>query len=199
MTFKKHLPGNLQQVLVANFRRPSMDIATCAAGTALDGLTMLSRVKFAENSRNNNTAFFYIEEDVSSLSIHIERRSSTQFSSVDNELKEMKNTVDTAIAAMKRFAKDHKNRVKDFKISISCGDAQLVNGRHRGFPERFKEGLKATLAAKATTPFATGLVGFLVTADAGAMAKAFLTGIVAVVVASILEAVMAESFKYERS
>ena len=197
VVFREDLPGDLPQVMSTHFRRESSPVRTCAAGTALEGLAMLNRVAFAEDT--GTAAFFYIEEDASSLKLHIERRNSTQFGSFENELKEMKEIVDNAIRGMRRFAKARKNGIAEVKVIISCGDVQMVSARRKRYGERLKEGVKANLAAKVATPFGTAVVGLVFTQDAPGTLKAFFTGCAAVVVASLLEALMADSFKYERS
>ncbi|MGQ7939519.1 hypothetical protein [Paraburkholderia sp. D1E] len=197
VVFRKDLPGSLPQVMSAHFRRASAPVTTCAVGTALDGLAMLNRVAFAEDT--GTTASFYIEEDVRSFKLHIERRNSTQFSSFENELKEMKEIVDNAITGMSRFAKARKNGIADVKVIISCGDVQMISARRKKYRERLKESVKANLAAKVATPFGTAVVGLVFTQDATGALKAFFTGCAAVIVASLLEALMADAFKYERS
>lgn len=198
VTFRRELPGNLAARMAIHFNCASDNVQVCAAGTALAGLpNTLAQVAFAKD--RDTTAFLYLGEDVRALKIHAERLTASHFETLDNELKAMKELSDNEIKSIERFAKANKNEVSDVKVIISCGDAPLSSARQKRFKARLQEGMKANLAAKAAVPIATALASLTYMPDPASAARALLTGVFAVFVATLVEAGTADSFKYERS
>ncbi|MGA9911096.1 MAG: hypothetical protein WBR17_00950 [Paraburkholderia sp.] len=201
VSFKRDLPekSEFTEDMARYFRSPSDNVALLAARTSLAGLTRsLSRVVFARD--HDTTAYLYLTENVQTLKVHIESLRVVEFDTWQIARTAMKKLVNDELKNMRKFAGGINNKVDEVSVSISHGDTILSSGQGKSFKGRIIERAKANLLAKAVVPFGTAGASLLfVPKDFPVAARAAVTGIVIVIIATLVEAAMAESFEYERS
>jgi hypothetical protein len=198
LTFKRKLPANLRRTMETHFKGPGDDIEECSRQTSLSGLAnTLSHVVYAKD--RDTTAYLYLEEDINALRVHIALREPSTLATIEHEIKSLQEILTKEIDSLGRFAKSNGSKLGEVRIQILCDKVRMLSATRRGFLVRLSDGVKSNLPAKLAIPIATALASTIFQTDAANAFKAFVTGLIAVVVGTLVEAATAESLKYVRS